>query len=57
MRATNYLNALTLCGALLAGPAFAQDKAPVNVTSGVRYEFIARWDVTRLNAILTQDMP
>ena len=57
MRATSFISAVTLCGALLVSPAFAQDSTPVNVPSGVRYELIARWDVARLNAILTQDMP
>jgi pimeloyl-ACP methyl ester carboxylesterase len=48
--------ALALC---LAWPAAgsAQDKAAVRVTSDVSYEYLARWDVERLNKILTVDAP
>ncbi|WP_315724608.1 MULTISPECIES: alpha/beta hydrolase family protein [unclassified Bradyrhizobium] len=48
--------ALALC---LAWPAAgsAQDKAAVRVTSDVSYEYLARWDVERLNKILTVDTP
>lgn len=42
------------CG---ASPALAQDKAPVRVTSGVQYEYLDRWDVERLNKILSVDTP
>jgi pimeloyl-ACP methyl ester carboxylesterase len=38
-------------------PAQAQTAAPVRVASSVQYEFLARWDVDRLNKILTTDMP
>jgi pimeloyl-ACP methyl ester carboxylesterase len=57
MRATIILPILALCGAVLTNAAIAQDKAPVSVTSGVTYEFIARWDVAHLNRILNDDMP
>ncbi|MGC2775085.1 MAG: alpha/beta fold hydrolase [Bradyrhizobium sp.] len=48
--------ALALC---LIWPAasLAQDKGPVRVTSDVSYEYLARWDVDRLNKILTVDTP
>ncbi|MBX9759987.1 MAG: alpha/beta hydrolase [Beijerinckiaceae bacterium] len=49
--------ALALAGMLAAGSAAAQNAAPVNVNSGVSYEFIGRWDVARLNRILNEDMP
>ena len=58
MRATGIITSLLL---LCASAAIAQDKpqpgAPVGVASGVQYEFIARWDVSRLNNILNQEMP
>ncbi|GAB4068043.1 alpha/beta hydrolase [Ancylobacter sonchi] len=38
-------------------PVRAQDGAAVEVASGVRYEFLARWDVERLNQILEVDTP
>ena len=41
----------------LATPAIAQDKAAVRVTSDVSYEYLDRWDVERLNKILTVDTP
>jgi len=43
-------------GAALPCSAFAQG-APVEVVSGVKYEFLGRWDVERLNKILTTDTP
>ncbi|NPV24373.1 alpha/beta hydrolase family protein [Bradyrhizobium aeschynomenes] len=48
--------ALALC---LAWPTAgsAQDTAAVRVTSDVSYEYLARWDVERLNKILTVDTP
>ena len=39
------------------GAAWAQIAAAPVVTSGVRYELIGRWDVARLNRILTTDTP
>ncbi|MFN3889057.1 MAG: alpha/beta hydrolase family protein [Beijerinckiaceae bacterium] len=56
MRAKRFLSALALC-VVVSGAATAQDKASVSVSSGVRYEFIDRWDVARLNRILNDDMP
>ncbi len=41
----------------LAPAAQAQDTAPVAVTSDVSYQFLARWDVDKLNTILTTDTP
>jgi hypothetical protein len=41
--------------ALSWGAAFAAE--PVRIASGVRYEPIGRWDVDRLNHILTTDTP
>jgi len=47
-----------LCG---LGPAplvfAAQVNQPVQVTSGVQYQLLARWDVDRLNQILQVDTP
>nr|WP_047573950.1 prolyl oligopeptidase family serine peptidase [Methylobacterium sp. ZNC0032] len=37
--------------------ALAQTTGPVAVVSGVTYEFLARWDVDKLNRILTTDTP
>jgi pimeloyl-ACP methyl ester carboxylesterase len=52
---------------VVAGPVSAQQAAPasapaaqatpVKVASGVQYELIGRWDVARLNRILTTDTP
>src|SRR5690606_37959847 len=47
--------ALGLVGSTL--PAVAQDKGAVRVTSDVQYEYLDRWDVERLNEILTVDTP
>jgi pimeloyl-ACP methyl ester carboxylesterase len=38
-------------------PVRAEDSKPVQVTSGVSYEFIGRWDVDKLNQILKTDTP
>ncbi|MCX5495841.1 prolyl oligopeptidase family serine peptidase [Kaistia dalseonensis] len=37
--------------------ARAEETGPIQVNSGVSYEFIGRWDVDRLNEILTVDTP
>jgi pimeloyl-ACP methyl ester carboxylesterase len=37
--------------------AAAQQAGPLKVSSGVQYELIARWDVAKLNQILTVDTP
>lgn len=34
-------------------PTWAQDSTPVQVTSGVSYQYIGRWDVDKLNQVLT----
>jgi pimeloyl-ACP methyl ester carboxylesterase len=47
--------ALGMVGSAL--PAVAQDKGAVRVTSDVQYEYLDRWDVERLNEILTVDTP
>ncbi|CCD86882.1 conserved exported protein of unknown function [Bradyrhizobium sp. ORS 285] len=56
MSTIRFIIALALC---LIWPAAgrAQDKGTVRVTSDVSYEFLARWDVDRLNKILTVDTP
>lgn len=52
------LIALALLFANVASPASAQQQAgPVQVASGVRYELIGRWDVDKLDQILTTDTP
>lgn len=38
-------------------PAFAAESNPIQVNSGVSYEFLARWDVDQLNKILKTDTP
>jgi pimeloyl-ACP methyl ester carboxylesterase len=38
-------------------PARAQQTAPIQIASGVQYEFIGRWDTDKLNEILTRDTP
>lgn len=43
--------------ALLPPGAWARDSGPAAVASGVQYEFLARWDVDRLNRILQADTP
>lgn len=59
--------ALALSGTLLSGTSLglsapslaAEDTAtsPIAVSSGVTYESLGRWDVERLNQILTKDTP
>ena len=48
---------LILVAGLVPARAPAQPAGPVAVASGVTYEFLARWDVDRLNQILTTDTP
>jgi hypothetical protein len=38
-------------------PSLAQPSGPIQINSGVQYEFLARWEVDRLNRILTTDTP
>lgn len=57
---SSLVRALTLsCGLLcsVTPTAFAEGTTPVQVTSGVKYEFLARWDAERLNKILNDEMP
>lgn len=35
----------------------AEETKPVEVATGIRYEFLARWDIDRLNRILVTEMP
>ena len=37
--------------------ARAEENKSVQITSGVRYEFIARWDANKLNQVLKTDTP
>lgn len=53
LRLLGFVTAL-LC---LALPAAAQQSGATPVSSGVSYELIARWDVDKLNRILTTDTP
>lgn len=47
----------SLLALALAAPARAQETGAVTVAGGVRYEFLERWDVARLNEVLTKDIP
>lgn len=51
------LLALLMAALLPARSGLAQQGGPVRVASGVSYELIARWDVDKLNQILTTDTP
>lgn len=55
-----FIASLAFAG-LLSGtslsPAAAQQTGPIQVSSGIKYEFLARWDVDRLNKIMQVDMP
>ena len=42
---------------LIPSSSRAEEKSPVQVSSGVTYEFLDRWDVDRLNQILQTDTP
>lgn len=57
LRAFNYFFYMLL--ALFAVSAFAQEttQQPIKVSDGITYELIGRWDVDRLNKILTVDTP
>ncbi|SCC25369.1 alpha/beta hydrolase family protein [Kosakonia oryziphila] len=57
LRAFNYFFYMLL--ALCAVSAFAQEttQQPIKVSDGITYELIGRWDVDRLNKILTVDTP
>lgn len=50
--------AAVACGLAAApGPARAEDGPPVEVTAGISYQLIGRWDVERLNHVLTTEAP
>ncbi|WP_026191485.1 alpha/beta hydrolase family protein [Methylosinus sp. LW4] len=55
LRALIFVSALFFGAAAQAAPAARN--APVEVSSGVKYELVARWDVHRLNQILQTDTP
>lgn len=38
-------------------PSFAAQNGPIDVSNGIKYEFLARWDVDQLNKILKVDTP
>ena len=51
---------LALClpaAAQTAAPTPSAQSAPIKVSTGAQYELIGRWDVARLNQILTTDTP
>lgn len=48
--------AVALLIVCFCGPAAAQEK-PVAAAAGVQYELLGRWDVERLNKILTEETP
>ncbi|MBD0415881.1 alpha/beta hydrolase family protein [Oryzicola mucosus] len=57
---SNIVRTVALCCGVLYGAlpaAMAEESNPVQVSSGITYEFLARWDVDRLNQILTAEMP
>ena len=49
--------ALLLAVASIPSNSWADDKGQIQVSSGVKYEFLARWDTDRLNRILQIDTP
>jgi len=55
----NFVRAFVFAAVLggIMSPALAEENAPVQVASGVEYQFLARWDVDRLNKILKTDTP
>lgn len=54
-----FVAVFTLIGSFVipSTPARAEESKPVEVTSGVSYEFIGRWDVDKLNQVLKTDTP
>lgn len=48
---------LVLLHVITIWPAAAQDGEPVRLSAAIQYQFIARWDVDRLNRILQADTP
>lgn len=55
----NFIRSIAMAGVIVAAPsvARAEQATPVSVTSGVSYQFLDRWDITKLNKILTVDTP
>lgn len=51
------LAALVLSAVAFVAPAAAQGSGPVQVSAGVQYELIGRWDADKLNKVLTDDTP
>ena len=49
--------ALIASWAITTAPARAQDNTPVQVSSGVSYQFIGRWSADKLNQILKTETP
>lgn len=49
--------ALLFAITLISTSSRAQDKGPIQIASGVTYEFLDRWDIGRLNQILQADTP
>ena len=49
--------ALLFAITLISTGSRAQDKGPIQIASGVTYEFLDRWDIGRLNQILQTDTP
>lgn len=51
------LVAIVLTTVAFIAPAAAQGSGAVQVSSGVQYEMIGRWDADKLNKVLTEDTP
>ncbi len=51
------LAVLVLSVVAFVAPAAAQGSGPVQVSSGVQYELIGRWDADKLNKVLTDEAP
>ncbi|WP_322517613.1 acetylxylan esterase [Rhodopseudomonas palustris] len=52
------IGVVVACAALVWSPASAQQpRGPVQVGSGVSYQYLDRWDVDRLDRILSTDTP
>ncbi len=52
-----FLQILLLTYAVITLPANGQSARPETIASDTQYELVAQWDVARLNAILTSDIP
>lgn len=51
------LAAIVLSAVAFVAPAAAQGSGVVQISSGVQYELIGRWDADKLNKVLTDDTP